>query len=234
MSSGSDSDNTSASGSGSRASLREIKEGGRAKIEEVQEELKNLKAKYEEERVAWENEKEEWVGERKQLAFFCKEVDASHSNYDINKDIVDECLVDEEEMSAEQSVEEPEGMSSGSDSDNTSASGSGSRASLREIKEGGRAKIEEVQEELKNLKAKYEEERVAWENEKEEWVGERKQLAFFCKEVDASHSNYDINKDIVDECLVDEEEMSAEQSVEEPEGEMLILWIRRKTKCKMM
>jgi len=47
--------------------LREIKEGGRAKIEEVQEELKNLKAKYEEERVAWENEKEEWVGERKQL-----------------------------------------------------------------------------------------------------------------------------------------------------------------------
>ncbi|QCD86989.1 hypothetical protein DEO72_LG3g1520 [Vigna unguiculata] len=100
--------------------------------------------------------------------------------------------------------------------------------------EGRRAKIEEVQEELKNLKAKYEEERVAWKKEKEEWAGERKQLAFFCKEVDASHPNYDINKDIVDGRLVDEEEMSAEQSVEEPEGEMLILWMRRWTKCKMM
>jgi len=56
----------------------------------------------------------------------------------------------------------------------------------------------------------------------------------FCKEVDASHPNCDINKDIIDGRLVDEEEMSADQSVEEPEGEMLILWMRRRTKCKIM
>ena len=164
----------------------DIKEGRRAKIEEVQEELKNLKAKYEEERVAWKKEKEEWAGERKQLGTWKVR-----------------CLYSDKKM---------------------------------------KEKIKDLQEDNKELKEKY----VDIENELEDLkkyiiqehingfnMGLR-HAAFFCKEVDASHPNYDINKDIVDECLVDEEEMSAEQSVEEPEGEMLILWIRRKTKCKMM
>jgi len=89
-------------------------------------------------------------------------------------------------------------------------------------------KYADIESELENLKKYIIQEHINGFNK-----GLR-HAAFFCKEVDASHPNYDINKDIVDECLVDEEEMSAEQSVEEPEGEMLILWIRRKTKCKMM
>ncbi|QCD86996.1 hypothetical protein DEO72_LG3g1527 [Vigna unguiculata] len=161
-------------------------EGGRTKIEEVQEELKNLKAKYEEERVAWEKEKEEWAGERKQLGTWkvrCLDLEKK-----MKEKINDLC------------------------EDN------------KELKE----KYADIESELEDLKKYIIQEHINGFNK-----GLR-HTAFFCKEVDASHPNYDINKDIVDGRLVDAEEMSAEQSVEEPEGEMLILWIRRKTKCKMM
>ncbi|QCD86301.1 hypothetical protein DEO72_LG3g822 [Vigna unguiculata] len=38
---------------------RELREGGKAKVEETQEALKNQAAKHEEEKAAWEKEREE-------------------------------------------------------------------------------------------------------------------------------------------------------------------------------
>ncbi|QCE10864.1 hypothetical protein DEO72_LG10g2096 [Vigna unguiculata] len=45
----------------------EIKEGGQAKVEELQEELKVQAAKHAEEKAAWEKEREEWLAGRKRL-----------------------------------------------------------------------------------------------------------------------------------------------------------------------
>jgi len=44
---------------------REIKKGGWAKVEELQEELKVQASKHVEEKASWEKEKEEWLVERK-------------------------------------------------------------------------------------------------------------------------------------------------------------------------
>jgi len=46
---------------------KELKEGGKAKIEQVNEELKVLQAKYEVDKAAWDREREELVAEKKQL-----------------------------------------------------------------------------------------------------------------------------------------------------------------------
>jgi len=46
---------------------KELKEGGRAKVEELQEELKAQATKYEEEKAACEEERKEWLLERKHL-----------------------------------------------------------------------------------------------------------------------------------------------------------------------
>ncbi|QCD86992.1 hypothetical protein DEO72_LG3g1523 [Vigna unguiculata] len=97
-------------------------------------------------------------------------------------------------------------------------------------------------EDNKELKEKYADIEIELEDLKKYIIQEHingfniglRHATSFCKEVDASHPNCDINKDIIDGRLVDEEEMSADQSVEEPEGEMLILWMRRRTKCKIM
>lgn len=123
---------------------REIKEGGQAKVEEVQEELKVQATKHAKEKAAWEKEREEWLVERKRLgswkagcldfekklnekihdmetdydemkekndgleselkglrqaAFFSKNVDVSDARFDVNKDVVDDRLVNEVESS---------------------------------------------------------------------------------------------------------------------------------------
>ncbi|QCE10268.1 hypothetical protein DEO72_LG10g1496 [Vigna unguiculata] len=44
-----------------------------------------------------------------------------------------------------------------------------------------------------------------------------RQVVLFCKEVDVVDPRYDINKDVVDECLIDEEKMSLNHAVEELE-----------------
>jgi len=41
-----------------------------------------------------------------------------------------------------------------------------------------------------------------------------RQAAFFCKEVDVSDSRYDVNKDVVDNHLVNELDLSPEEEVE--------------------
>jgi len=41
-----------------------------------------------------------------------------------------------------------------------------------------------------------------------------RQAAFFCKEVDVSDSRYDVNKDMVDDRLVNELDSSPEEEVE--------------------
>jgi len=46
---------------------KELKERGKAKVEQVREELKALQAKYEEEKTAWDKEREELVFEKKRL-----------------------------------------------------------------------------------------------------------------------------------------------------------------------
>jgi len=44
---------------------RELKEGSRSKVEELEEELKVQADKHAKEKVAWKKEKEEWLEERK-------------------------------------------------------------------------------------------------------------------------------------------------------------------------
>ncbi|QCD94180.1 hypothetical protein DEO72_LG5g2260 [Vigna unguiculata] len=87
----------------------------------------------------------------------------------------------------------------------------------RELKEGGKAK-----EDNEELKEKY----VGIESELENLKGHiikkhindftkgLRQWTFFCKEVDATDSKYDVNKDVIDGRLVDEDDLSAEQMEE--------------------
>jgi len=46
---------------------KEVKEGGKAKVEQVSEEMKALQAKYEKEKAVWDKEREELVAEKKRL-----------------------------------------------------------------------------------------------------------------------------------------------------------------------
>ncbi|QCE03495.1 hypothetical protein DEO72_LG8g1520 [Vigna unguiculata] len=110
---------------------RELREGSRTKVEELQEKVD----KNNEEKEAWKKEKEEWEAERKRLAtwgekddgleveledlksciiqehingfqkgvrkasFFYENVDGNDARFDVNKDVVNDVLIDEAESS---------------------------------------------------------------------------------------------------------------------------------------
>jgi len=138
-----------------------LKEEGRAKVEELQEELKIKAVKHEEERVAWEKEREEWVSEKKRLGTWKVR-----------------CLYSEKKMSM----------------------------NIKELEED----YEELKEKKGGLESELEDDHIIQEHINCFYKGLR-QVTFFFKEVDATDSKYDVNKDIVDGHLVDEVDSSAEQ-----------------------
>ncbi|QCD79208.1 hypothetical protein DEO72_LG1g2847 [Vigna unguiculata] len=78
----------------------------------------------------------------------------------------------------------------------------------REVKEGNREKLEELQEE--KFKGKIADLEADYDELKEKHEG----TTFFCKEVDMANPRFDVNKDVVDGQLINKAESNPEEEVE--------------------
>jgi len=141
---------------------RELKEGNREKLEELQGKVD----KFAEEKAAWEKEREEWKEEKKRLGTWKVR-----------------CLDSEEKLK-------------------------GRIANLEADYDGLKEKHEGVEVELEDLKSCVIEEHI---NGFQKGV---RQATFFCKEVNVADPRFDVNKDVVDDQLINEAESSPEEEVE--------------------
>jgi len=93
----------------------------------------------------------------------------------------------------------------------------------REIKEGGKSKVEEIQEELKTQVAKHEEEKTVWEKEREGWAVERKRLGswkVWCLDSE-KNMNGRINDLEADNEVLKEKYVSLESELEDLKGHII-------------